>query len=239
MFILDVLGKYGPYPKGNSATSSYLIKTDAAAFTLDFGAGAFSKLALRLQPKDLSFMILTHTHSDHTSDMGVMGYYLQRKNVKMTVYMPKPDREADALRFASYGNCEFVWIDETATIKKGGLKITFVKLRHPVTNYGVRVEYNGKVFVYTGDTNTCDNLFVLLKNADYALMDACFLHKDWGEQKPHLSAMLCARACEKSNVKLLMTHIDADYDENDLVKEAKAYHDDSLVVEEGKEYDLE
>ena len=48
-------------------------------------------------------------------------------------------------------------------------------MNHPVEAYGFRVEADGAVLAYTGDTDTCDALTPLLTGADLALADSAFV----------------------------------------------------------------
>lgn len=82
---VTVLGKYGPYPKAGGAASGYLLSAGGNRILLDCGSGVFSRLISLCPPEELSAVLLTHLHADHSSDLGVMNYYLQRLGRELDV----------------------------------------------------------------------------------------------------------------------------------------------------------
>ena len=71
----------------------------------------------------------------------------------------------------------------------------------------MRIECDGAVFVYTGDTNEIENLDRFAENADLLLADAGLSSADWKLAAPHLSAAGCGRLARSASVKrLLLTH---------------------------------
>ena len=93
---VTVLGKYGPYPKAGGAASGYLLSAGGNRILLDCGSGVFSRLISLCPPEELSAVHLTHLHADHSSDLGVMNYYLQRLGRELDVFLP-----VDAVRFSA------------------------------------------------------------------------------------------------------------------------------------------
>ena len=57
----------------------------------------------------------------------------------------------------------------------GPFTVTPYAVNHPVEAYGYRVEADGAVLAFTGDTDDCDNLTPLLRGADLALVDSAFV----------------------------------------------------------------
>src|SRR5699024_6733996 len=45
------------------------------------------------------------------------------------------------------------------------------RVNHPVESYGFRVEADGRVLAYSGDTDACDALSPLFADADLVLVD--------------------------------------------------------------------
>ena len=64
-------------------------------------------------------------------------------------------------------------------VQIGEIHFNFFPVRHPVESYALRAECDGKVFVYTGDTNLVDGLDEFAKNADTLLADSGLLSADW------------------------------------------------------------
>ena len=57
---LTVLGKYGPFPRPNGGTSSYLLQVDGKNILIDCGAGAFSRLTNIIKPEEIDVIFLSH-----------------------------------------------------------------------------------------------------------------------------------------------------------------------------------
>ena len=206
---------------------------------MDFGSGAFARLSKYIKPCDLDFMFLSHTHDDHTCDLGVMTYYLARLGKRMRIYMPKPQTQFEMQRFANYTMFDYVYIDEQTPIKIQDINLTFYQMRHPVLNYAIRIEQGKNVLSYTGDTNTTDNIQNLLKGATVGLMDGCFLERDWGYNKPHLSGAMATKECAQAGAYCLITHLDANYNLNELLQECKSVNTKVEIVTEEKVYIIE
>ena len=195
---LIVLGKYGPFPKQHSATSSYLLETDGKFFLLDAGSGSFSRLCAILPPEKLNGIIISHSHYDHTADLGVYHYYFENLSkrgvpfIKPRVYLF--DDGSPSLRPAVESPYfDVVNISDGAVFTHEGTELAFTRLYHPATDFGVKFRSENKVFCYTGDTNLCDPLENFVTSADVFLADGGFLSRDWSEKKPHLSVEIICK----------------------------------------------
>ncbi|MGB9680794.1 MAG: MBL fold metallo-hydrolase [Minisyncoccia bacterium] len=70
-----------------------------------------------------------------------------------------------------------------------------------------RVEAEGKIFVYSGDTGICQGIKTILKNADLAVIEACqLIGRD--ELNTHLSPRKAGQLGQEAGVKkLILTHL--------------------------------
>lgn len=123
---------------------------------------------------------------------------------------------------------------------------------HPQKSYGYRFEKDGKVIVYSTDSehkeNTDDEVYInFFRNADllifdtqYSLADAIYVKKDWG----HSSNMIAVEMAVRAGVKHLCmyhsepTHNDEMMDKllRDTIKYA-SIHDDSYSLKISLAYD--
>ena len=76
--LLRIIGECGPYPKPLGATSCYLLETENNKIVLDMGSGAFSKLSDIVKPEEISAIVISHFHADHSADLAIFAYYLQQ-----------------------------------------------------------------------------------------------------------------------------------------------------------------
>jgi ribonuclease BN (tRNA processing enzyme) len=91
----------------------------------------------------------------------------------------------------------------------GPLRVTAYRVNHPVEAYGFRVEADGSVLAYTGDTDTCGALTPLLTGANLALMDSAFVDGRDEATGIHLSGSRAAKAAAEAGGvrRLMLTHI--------------------------------
>lgn len=137
-------------------------------------------------PRDLDAVVLTHLHPDHCLDLcglKVMRCYDPRglPDHPLPVHAPAG---ASARMARAYGvdapeplePClEFHPLSAREPVEIGPFRITPIPVLHPVEAYGLRVEADGAVLAYTGDTDLCDALSELCVDADLVLADCAYV----------------------------------------------------------------
>lgn len=225
---LTVLGWQGPVPGAMGACSGYLLEADSGeAIALDLGSGSLSRLMRIRKPESLSAIVLSHLHWDHISDMLPLGYLAGANSVPVYAQegpaFARQALESVGWQLRAHEDCAV-----------GPFRLRFLPARHPVAASCVRVECEGKVFIYTGDTNMLSGLTDFAAGADLLLADAGLIEADWAENKPHLSPRLCASLADECGAKkLILTHLAAKNDPSDVYKEAAALRPDAIVAREG------
>ena len=233
---LTILGSNGPYPSAGGACSGYLLSSDAARVLIDCGSGTLANLPRHIAWEDLDAVILSPLHFDHMSDMLPMQYALQfhPRERGLPVYAPATPAAVRALLDAP---CYA--LHDLQDVVIGDIRFSFTPVRHPVECYALRAECGGRVFAYTGDTNTLPGLEDFLQGADVLLADAGLKKEHWKEAAPHLSAELCADLAVKAGAKrLLLTHLNPRYTPEELECEAHALRPDARFVRIGESYDI-
>lgn len=243
---LTVLGIYAPYPPAGGATSGYILSGGKTNILLDCGSGAISRLQEFMEIDDIEAVFLSHLHGDHAADMAVLRYmYGYRKNFgigtkeRVTIYAPsEPEREYAYLKSVRFFNVKVISHGMEARVGETALK--FFKMEHPYPGFGVRVECEGKVFAYSGDTVMNENIAPMIKDADLFLCDSSFLEADKQPGSTHLSAAEAARLCRETRVKrLLLTHRLAHYgDYTRHLAEARAIFSNAATAEERQVYEF-
>jgi ribonuclease Z len=119
------------------------------------------------------------------------------------------------------------WIKELK--KKNELEIDGKKIRLEDVGY---VKEGLKV-VYTGDTEPCDNVLKLSKNADLLIHDGTFMVEDIGT-KSHASVKGAASLAQRAHVKnLILTHISRRYqDITEIQKQARETFPGAVVAKD-------
>lgn len=233
---LIILGNNGPYPCAGGACSGYLLRSDSGRTNLliDCGTGTLANLAKHLDWDALDAVILSHLHFDHMSDMLPMQYVLQfhPRAEALPVYAPLTPAPVRALLdVPAYA------LHPMEDVQIGEFSIRFFRGRHPVESHAMRIECDGAVFVYTGDTNEIENLDRFAANADLLLSDAGLSSADWKLSAPHLSAAGCGRLARSANVRrLLLTHLNPKYLPASLADEARMEFANVEIATIGAEY---
>lgn len=214
---LTVVGCSGSLPGPASPASCYLVEAGGTTLVVDLGSGAIGPLQRRIGLETVDAVLLSHLHPDHCMDM--CGYYVAAR------YSPWRDRDPIAVwgpagtaeRMArAYGlpenpgmTHEFAfntYPDEP--FKIGDVRVTAARVVHPVPAYAIRVEHEGSVLVYSGDTAPASALVDLAQGADLLLCEAAFV--DGADNPPghHMTGREAGEHAAAANVRQLMvTHI--------------------------------
>jgi ribonuclease BN (tRNA processing enzyme) len=97
---------------------------------------------------------------------------------------------------------------------------------HPVPAYAIRVEHDGKVLVYSGDTGPCGALVELAGGADLLLCEASFLDGVAVPPDLHLTGRQAGEHAQLAGARrLVLTHVPPWYDPAQPVREARAAYD--------------
>ena len=232
---LTVIGCAGSYPNAESPASCYLVEHDGHRILLDLGNGSFGVLQRHLDltwPGALDAVILSHCHIDHCADLGSL--YVQRQYAPVRATEPLlvlGPSDARARAVAMYGKSDEAGLDsqfDFRTFPRGPLEvgpftIEAVRAAHPVESFCIRVTAGGRSLVYSGDTGPTPNLVELARGADLALFEASFV----GDDNPsgvHLTGADAGRIATEAGVGMLvLTHLVAWNDDEQVATEARAH----------------
>ena len=202
---LTILGNNGPFPTPGGACSSYLLQSDDKNILLDMGSGALSNLQKYIDAEDIDIIILSHLHYDHMSDIQLLKYAYQVKKTdkKPVLLLPSsPETIHDQIVCDYFDPAD---ITEDMELSLDGISITFLKVRHPVECYAVKICDGRSTFVFSADTFDDSELKVFAADADMLLIDACLLEKNKTKGALHFTVK---EACETGRCakRTLLTH---------------------------------
>lgn len=219
---LTIVGCSGSFPGPDSAASCYLIEAPYEGRTfrllLDLGSGALGPLQEYVDLREIDAINLSHLHADHCFDMGglyvVRKYHPQGAPPRLPVYAPPG---ADWRLSNAYGTTapngmtlpfEFHELADGFEAKVGPFTMRTHRTPHPVEAYATRIEHEGSVLVYSGDTGPDPELVPFVQGADLFLCEASFVESADNPPELHLTGAEAGRLATEAGVDhLLLTHI--------------------------------
>lgn len=233
------------------------MESGGTRIVLDLGNGALGNLQRFTDPFHVSALLLTHLHPDHCADFAPLTVLRRYRpdppgdptSQRLPVIAPAeaPERlaalyapnEAERAETDLSDVFEFVPISEEP-VSIGGVKVQAVPVAHVCPSWGFRIEAEGKVLAYTGDTGPCPQLHELAADADVLLSEASW--PDFPDAPPnlHLSGKQAAQVAREAGVRrLLLTHLQPWVDRRAILSEAAAEFTGQVeLVEAGRTYEI-
>ncbi|RFU62130.1 MBL fold metallo-hydrolase [Peribacillus glennii] len=242
---ITVIGCWGGYPAKNEASSGYLLEYGDYRILLDCGSGVLSQLQNHMKPEDLDAVVLTHYHPDHVADIGVLQHavLIQQMLGGTKKTMPIYGHALDEAEFNKLTYKEITkgiaYTDEQP-LQIGPLTFTFLRTKHPVPCFAMRIEAEGQTIVYTGDSAYMDEMAEFARDANVLLCESNFYGDMDGSGAGHMTGREAGKLAGKANVQLLLlTHLPHFGDHSQLKKEAgETFKRGIAVASSSMEYQL-
>ncbi len=218
------LGSGDAFGSGGRLQTCICIKATTSTFLVDCGAS--SLIALRrfgVAPNAIEMILLTHLHGDHFGGIPffVLDAQLISKRSRPLVIAGPPGtqrrvREAMEIFFPGSSKVQQSFaldIQELAFERPqslGGVNVTAYCVQHPAgdPSLALRMECQGKIITYTGDTEWTETLLKASRRADLLIAEAYFFEK---QVKYHLDFQtLMAHLDELQPKRLIVTHMSED-----------------------------
>lgn len=225
---LTVVGCTGSLPGPDSPASCYLVTAHDGErdwrLLLDLGPGALGALQRHTDPLTIDAVALSHLHPDHCLDLTGLkvfrGHGPQEVDGDLDVHAPAGAAERMGRAYGVEQAEEFTGfafhdLADGGSVEVGPFTVTAYAVEHPVPAFGLRVEADGVVLAYTGDTDSCPGLVPLMAGADLVLAEAAFVEGRDEARGLHLTGRRAAEAvvaAEREGGKgpvgrLLLTHL--------------------------------
>lgn len=247
---LTIVGCSGSFPGPDSAASCYLVEAEGHRVLLDLGSGALGPLARIMSIYDVEAVLVSHLHADHFFDL--CGLYVARRYhpdgrlPRIPVYGPA----GIARRLCeAYGLDRRPGMDEEFDLREwqegtaydvGPLRVTVARVTHPVESFAMRIEHEGRVLAYSGDTGASEALIEIARDADIFLCEAGFQESADNPTGLHLSGREAGEHATRSGARrLVLTHVPPWNDPMRALAEAgPAYEGSVEMARPGATYEL-
>ena len=242
---LQFLGSGDAFGSGGRFNTCFHLERAAHGNVL-IDCGASSMIAVRkwgVDPNRVSTVLVTHLHGDHFAGLPFFlldAQLISRRTTPLTLAGPPGFRERlEIVREALFAGSTAIEpkypfeIRELALherVEIDGLTVTPYLMKHfsGAPSYALRIETEGKVLTYSGDTEWVEELIPAGRDADLFICEAYFFDK---VMKYHIDYSTLARQLPEIGAKrTIVTHMSAELlgRQNEIACEAAH---DGLVVE--------
>jgi len=236
-----MLGTGTLHPVAHQASAGIAVEVEGELLGFDMGRCVLNRYSeAGLDPLQLKYLHLSHLHPDHSSDLVPFLFALR--------YAPQPARTEALHITAPEGLANLLdnlrrgwkWLEpeyplhlreaEATTFQEGPAHLTTAFLDHgSMANLGYRVEAEGKVLVYTGDTEQGDGLLNLAHQADILISECSYT--DARAQASHMAPRRLGQLAKAAEVKkLVVTHLFPETDPDEVERSLRGHFDGEVVM---------
>lgn len=239
---LTIIGSGTCVPSKLRSSPGFFLNVGAHHILLDGGSGTIRRLLeTPYSFKDIDYIFYTHTHPDHVGDLVPLLMAMKhtpgfKREKPLSIFGPSGFNEFFDGLTRTYGSWlimpkyELNIIELEADSRTlGNWRIISKPVCHCQSALGYRVEHQGKVFAYSGDTGYCENVVKIAAQADLALLECSF--PDDSPVEGHLTPSSVARIAKEAGCKkLVLTHLYPPCEEIDVVAQCARIFDGEIVI---------
>ncbi|MGD9830735.1 MAG: MBL fold metallo-hydrolase [Hyphomicrobiaceae bacterium] len=220
---LTIVGCGDAFGSGGRLQTCYHLEIAGRGVLIDCGASALIGLnRLVLAPNDIDTVFITHLHGDHFAGLVWLIMHAQhvgRRTAPLTIVGPSgiEDRYMAAAEALFPGSTEmdlgfalqFVAYDADDSLTIGPASVSVREVSHPsgAPSYALRLEAEGRVLAFSGDTEWVDALVDVAAGADLFIIE-CYgfdadvrYHMNWRIIERNLDRLVAQR--------VMLTHMNS------------------------------
>lgn len=232
---ITIIGYWHGYPEKGEATSGYLLEHEDWKVLLDCGSGVLSQLQYYCSLSELDAIVLSHYHYDHFADVGPFQYAqiihkgLGKPLKEVTIYGHMDDPLYDTL---SYKNIvHSAPYDSHSKLEIGPFTFQFIKTKHPVTCYAMKITCDNQTLVYTADTSYFEELTQFAQGANLLITECSGYAGDPVGEHGHMTSSCVGRlALSAYPQQLVLSHLPHHGDHQKLIEEVSKYYQGKITL---------
>lgn len=197
--------------------NSQILEWNGTRLLIDCGyAVPHSLWKLHPDPQYLSAVYISHRHADHYFGLPSFLVRLEEdgRNQPLPILCPEGMKQVilDMIDFAYQGvldkltfTVDLREVSAKKPVEFHGARLSFAPSSHPVKNYAIAVESNGKKYAYSGDGNFNDLTRKLYSGCDLLVHEAYSIREEFPGHAKIVN--LLKMASEEGIKKLALTHV--------------------------------
>jgi ribonuclease BN (tRNA processing enzyme) len=186
---LTIIGCGDAFGAGGRLQTSFHLRSGGGTYLIDCGVSTLIGMnRLGLKTGEIDAVFISHLHGDHFGGLSwllIDGLYVSKRDRPLLITGPKGiEARFTAATEALYPGMttaprpfalDFIEYQEVERFEVAGVGITPFEVRHPsgAPPYALRLQVDGKVIAFTGDTGWTENLYQAANGADL-LISECF-----------------------------------------------------------------
>lgn len=222
---LTFVGCGDAFGSGGRFNTCFHVAGQSTNFLIDCGASSLIALKkLRIDPNKIRTILITHFHADHFGGIPFLlldARFFSKRTAPMTIAGPRGIKRVLQQYLETFFpgsstirpgfELEILELEAGVSGIVNGLSVTPQQVNHGEVGgpyFAYRIEADGKVLAYSGDTEWTDTLITAGRDADLFIAEAYFrdrrvkLHLDLESLEQHLDAIKPKR--------LILTHMSND-----------------------------
>jgi ribonuclease BN (tRNA processing enzyme) len=220
---LQFLGSGDAFGSGGRFQACFMLRGTDGHVLIDCGAS--SLIAMKragVDPSEIGWVLVSHLHVDHCGGVPFLildGQFSRRTRPLVVAGPPGLKARMDAAMEVSFPGStqvtrrfttDFLELPERLTSQVGSALVTPFVVDHAsgAPSYALRIEYDGKVIAYSGDTAWTEALVEVARGADLFICEAYFFEKNI---KYHLDYQTLRRHRQRIDCRqVILTHMSQD-----------------------------
>ncbi len=227
-----ILGSGTAVPSLERGSPGLLVRTDQDTILFDGGSGTIrSLLKAGVRLTDIDYIFYTHLHPDHTADLVPMLFALRNPDLARAKELRIAGPPGFGAFFAGLQRLYGPWVEPAnfrVTIEEVGegersyphFRLLTREVKHIPDSLGYRLQSDGKMVAFSGDSDYCQGLIDLGRGADLFVLECSF--PDEGRVAGHLTPTLAGEVASKAGCRrLILTHFYPACEGHDLLGPCK------------------